>query len=95
FIFKIASGFVVVGVLVALLISLKQLILPMIVGALLAYLFKPLLGMFKYHWLPEGIRVFGLISFFVGFLFLSIWVVRSSMPDEVKKLELLTRMQYK
>lgn len=95
FIFKITSGIVVVGVLAALLISLKQLILPMIVGALLAYLCKPLLGMFKYHWLPEGIRVFGLISFFVGFLFLSIWVVRSSMPDEVKKLELLTRMQYK
>lgn len=94
-IFKTVSGLVIVGVLTALLISLKALILPMIVGALLAYLCKPLLGMFKYHWLPEGIRVFGLISFFVGFLFLSIWVVRSSMPDEVKKLELLTRMQYK
>ncbi|MES2769249.1 MAG: AI-2E family transporter [Bdellovibrionota bacterium] len=94
-IFKTISGLIIAGVLIALLISLKQLILPMIVGALLAYLCKPLLGMFKYHWLPEGIRVFGLISFFVGFLFLSIWVVRSSMPDEVKKLELLTRMQYK
>lgn len=94
-IFKTASGIVAIAVIGTLLFSLKQLILPMIVGALLAYLCKPLLNMFRYHWLPEGIRVVGLISFFVGFLFLSIWVVRSSMPDDVKKLELLTRMQYK
>jgi predicted PurR-regulated permease PerM len=69
--------------------------LPVIVGALLAYLCKPLLGMFKYSWLPEGIRIFGLMAFFVAFLLSSIWLVRSSLPNDVKKLELLTRMQYK
>lgn len=95
FIFKSVTTVIFIAVFSTLLIALKQLILPVIVGALLAYLCKPLLGMFKYHWLPEGIRIFCLMSFFVGFLFASIWLVRSSIPDEVKKLELLTRMQYK
>src|SRR5690606_28333481 len=78
-----------------LVISLTEMILPIIVGALLAYICKPLLSMFRYHWLPESIRIFGLASFFVGFLFLTIWMVRSSLPDDIKKLELLTRVQYK
>lgn len=94
-IFKSLSTLVFIVAFGGLIFALKELILPIIVGALLAYLCKPLLNMFKYHWLPEGIRIFGLMSFFVGFLFIAIWVVRSSMPDDVKKLELLTRVQYK
>jgi predicted PurR-regulated permease PerM len=95
FIFKLVAGFIFISIAGFLVVSLKQLILPILVGALLAYLCKPLLSLFRYHWLPESIRIFCLMSFFVGFLFISIWLVRSSIPDEVNKLELLTRMQYK
>ncbi len=94
-IFKVFCSVSALGFICFLIFSLTELILPIIVGALIAYICKPLLGMFRYHWLPESIRIFGLASFFVGFLFLAIWVVRTSLPDDVKKLELLTRIQYK
>jgi predicted PurR-regulated permease PerM len=94
-IFNIFMAVAGVCLFLYLIIALKELILPMVVGALLAYLCKPLLNSFRYHWLPDGIRIFCLISFFVGFLFSATWMIRSSLPDEVKTIELLIRIQYK
>src|SRR5690606_29201204 len=48
-----------------------------------------------YHWLPESVRIFGITTLFVGILFFATWSIRSALPDDVKKLELLTRIQYK
>lgn len=95
FVFKLVMTTVSVIGVIALLIALRDLVLPVLVAAILAFLFKPLLNSFKYPWLHEGVRVFGLVVFFVGFLFSSIWMIRSSIPDDVKKIELMTRVQYK
>lgn len=95
FIFKGFAFLCSIGLLIFLAIALKKLIFPMIVGALLAYLCRPLLNLFRYHWLPEGIRLFILMVSFVGFLFVATWVVRSNLPNEAELLELSTRIQYK
>ncbi len=94
-IFKLIMAAISIMTAVGLLYALRDLILPVLVGAILAFLCKPLLNSFKYHWLHEGVRVSGLAILFVGFLFSAIWLVRSSLPSDAKKLELLTRVQYK
>lgn len=95
FIFKtgfFSTSFLIVA---ALIWSLKVLILPTILGALLAYIFKPLLNTFKYHWLPESIRITFLTCTFLGFLLSTTWLVRENIPTEKEQLEILTRIQYK
>ncbi len=95
FIFKTGFFTATFVIAVVLLWSLKALILPTILGALLAYIFKPLLNTFKYHWLPESIRITFLTCTFLGFLLSATWLVRENIPTEKEQLEILTRVQYK
>ncbi len=95
FIFKTTFFSICFAVSVWLVWCLKDLILPTILGALLAYIFKPLLNSFKYHWLPETLRLGFLISVFLGFLLVSTWTIRQNLPNEKEQLEILTRVQFK
>lgn len=88
---------IVVGscLLAYLVWQLRPLIVPIIIGILLAYLFRPLKTAFRYRWLPNSLRVAILFSVLTGALLGAVKFVNSSLPNEKEKLELLVRMKYK
>jgi predicted PurR-regulated permease PerM len=75
--------------------KLSGLFLPVIVGALLAFLFRPVKERFKIPWLPHELQV--LCSFAViGFvLFFAFDTVRKYIPDDKQQLEYRVRLKYK
>lgn len=85
----------VVGMGTFLIWRLRILLLPILIGALLGYLFRPLKDRFHVKWLPHEMNV--LILFVaVGFgLFLAGNSIRQQMPNEKEKLELQVRLKYK
>ncbi len=78
-----------------LLWKLKALLLPIVVGALLAYLFRPVKDRFQLPWLPHEIRVLSLFACIGLCLFMAINKTRQMIPDEKQKLELKVRLKYK
>lgn len=80
---------------VFLIWSLRMLILPMVIGVLLAYIFRPMLNAFRVHWLPNSLRITLILSLLMGFLILCTVQIRESIPDEFRQLGLMVRMQYK
>ena len=75
--------------------KLGGLILPIILGALLAFLFRPIKERFKIPWLPHELQVlcsFAAIGLVLFFVFDN---VRKHIPDEKQKLELKVRLQYR
>jgi predicted PurR-regulated permease PerM len=75
--------------------KLRSLMIPIIVGALLAYLFRPVKDRFQISWLPHEARVLTLFACIGAVIFLSINSIRKQMPDERQKLELKVRLKYK
>lgn len=75
--------------------SLRPLMLPLIIGILLAYLFRPLKTLFRYRWLPNSLRLTIIFSLILGVLFGGAFFVKSNIPSEKEKLELLVRMKFK
>ncbi len=77
------------------MIVLSDLVLPSLVGAMLAYIFRPLKTFGRTPWLPDGVRIAGL------FLLLGVsmvWVTRvikNQVPNEIEQMELKIRLQYK
>lgn len=80
---------------VGVLVGLRSLILPFIMGAFLAYLFKPLMKGFQTsHW-TKYVRL-GL--FFIGSaigVWALVWVVANSLPTEQEKAVLKVRLQHR
>lgn len=75
--------------------KLSSLLLPMLVGAFMAYLFRPLKDRFQVPWLHHELRVLTLFAF-VGFtMYAMASTVRRHIPDEKQKLELKVRIKYK
>ncbi len=74
---------------------LSSLVLPVIVGALLAYLFRPLKDRFQINWLPHELRVLMLFAFIGAGLFVIGNNVAKHIPNEKAKLELKVRIKYK
>lgn len=83
------------GLSILLLWKLKMLILPIMVGALLAYLFRPLKDRFRVSWLPHELRVLCLFAGIGLALFIMGNNVRKQIPDEKQELELKVRIKYK
>jgi predicted PurR-regulated permease PerM len=75
--------------------AMKDFIFPTIVGALLAYLCKPLLNSFKYEFIPNTLRLFIILCFTTSVVFLFTWQIRDAIPNQQEKLEIFVRMQYK
>lgn len=78
-----------------LFFELRSIILPVLVGAILAYLFRPIKKWLHIPWLPHELSV--LISVTIAALVVSGAVsrVRAMIPDEKQKLELKVRLKYK
>ncbi len=75
--------------------KLSSLLLPIVVGALLAFLFRPVKERFNLPWLPHELQVlcsFAAIGLVLFFIFST---VAKHIPGEKQKLELKVRLKYK
>lgn len=75
--------------------KLRSLLLPVVVGALLAYLFRPIKDRFRIRWLPHELGVLAIFAAIGLLIFVGIYKGRQLIPDERQKLELKVRMKYK
>lgn len=91
------TTFTVCAVLLSMLLlwKLRALLLPIVVGALLAYLFRPVKDRFQISWLPHEMRVLTLFACVGLGLFMVVNKSRQMIPDEKQKLELKVRLKYK
>src|SRR6266516_2712155 len=75
--------------------KLRSLILPIIVGALLAFLFRPVKERFRIRWLPHELQVLCSFAVIGIALFFAFNTLRKHIPDEEQKLEFKVRLKYK
>ena len=75
--------------------KLSSLILPIIVGGLLAFVFRPVKDRFKIRWLPHEIQVLCSFAAIGLVLFFAFNTLRKHIPDEEQRLEFKVRLQYK
>ena len=75
--------------------KLSILILPIIVGALLAFVFRPVKERFRVRWLPHELQVLCSFAAIGLALFFAFNTLRKHIPDEEQKLEFKVRLKYK
>jgi predicted PurR-regulated permease PerM len=75
--------------------KLRILILPIIVGALLAFVFRPVKERFRIRWLPHELQVLCSFALIGLALFFAFNTLRKHIPDEEQKLEFKVRLKYK
>jgi predicted PurR-regulated permease PerM len=75
--------------------KLSSLILPIIVGGLLAFLFRPVKERFKIPWLPHELQVLCSFAAIGLLLFFAFDTARKELPDDKQKLEFKVRLKYK
>ena len=75
--------------------KLSSLILPIIVGALLAFVFRPVKERFRIRWLPHELQVLCSFAAIGLALFFAFNTLRKHIPDEGQKLEFKVRLKYK
>ena len=75
--------------------KLSILILPIIVGGLLAFVFRPVKDRFRVRWLPHELQVLCSFAAIGVVLFFAFNTLRKHIPDEQQKLEFKVRLQYK
>ncbi|MBO0695135.1 MAG: AI-2E family transporter [Verrucomicrobia bacterium] len=75
--------------------KLRILILPIIVGALLAFLFRPVKDRFRVRWLPRELQVLCSFAAIGVVLFFAFNTLRKHIPDEEQKVEFKVRLKYK
>src|SRR5262249_2950635 len=75
--------------------KLSGLFLPVIVGALLAFLFRPVKERFKIPWLPHELQVLFSFAVIGLVLFFALDTARKYIPDDKQQLEYRVRLKYK
>src|SRR5207248_11300856 len=93
FYFTFAALVLIVGGF--LIWKLSILILPIIVGALMAFLFRPVKERFEVRWLPHEIQVLCSFAAIGLVLFFAFNTFRKHIPDEEKNLEFNVRLKCK
>ena len=78
-----------------LISKLSSLILPIIVGGLLAFLFRPVKERFKIPWLPHELQVLCSFAAIGLLLFFAFDTARKQIPNDEQKLEFKVRLKYK
>lgn len=84
-----------ITLLVVLCWFLKGLFFPILTGAFLAYVLRPLKNSFRAPWLNDELRIFLLVSVMMVGLLWAASALRSITPGPVQVAELKTRMKYK
>src|SRR3974377_2241035 len=72
--------------------KLSSLVVPIIVGALLAFLFRPVKERFKIPWLPLELQVLSSFAVIGLVLFFAFDTVRKYVPDDKQKFEIRVRL---
>ena len=80
---------------VFLIWKLSSLVLPIIVGALLAFLFRPVKDRFKIPWLPHELQVLCSFAAIGLVLFFAFDTARKHIPDDKRRADIKVRLQYK
>src|SRR5215471_12951752 len=75
--------------------KLSGLILPIIVGALLAFLFRPVKDRFRVPWLPHELQVLCSFAAIGLALFFAFDTARKHIPDDKQRTDFKVRLQYK
>ena len=75
--------------------KLSGLVVPIIVGAFLAFLFRPLKERFKIPWLPHELQVLCSFAAIGLVLFFALDTARKYIPDDKQQLEYRVRLKYK
>jgi predicted PurR-regulated permease PerM len=75
--------------------KLSGLVVPIIVGAFLAYLFRPVKERFKIRWLPHELQVLCSFAAIGLVLFFALDTARKYIPDDKQQLEYRVRLKYK
>ena len=70
-------------------------ILPIVVGGLLAFVFRPVKERFRIRWLPHEVQVLCSFAAIGLVLFFAFNTLRKHIPDEEQKLEFKVRLKYK
>ena len=81
--------------LIGLCWSLRELFFPILTGAFLAYILRPLKNSFRAPWLNDELRIFLLISVIIVGLGWAGTSLRQLIPNTVQMAELKVRMKYK
>lgn len=89
------SALLAVSGILYLLWSLRSLVLPIILGALLAYICKPLIKNFRISWLPNSARVIIVLMAIVTGISFATQNVKEMIPTKEEQLVLQVRLQYK
>lgn len=92
---QIGVALLALAVAVYLLLSLRAIILPVLVGAFVAYLCIPLVSWVESKGAPRTAAVVLLFALFFLGLVLALRQAQSLIPDDREKLELRIRVQYK
>ncbi len=92
---QIGVALLALALAVYLLWSLRAIILPVLVGAFVAYLCIPMIGWFESKGVPRTAAVVLLFTLFFLSLVLAVRQAQGLIPDDREKLELRIRVQYK
>ena len=95
---RVFALFFVILVLISgglLIWKLSGLVIPIIVGAFLAFLFRPLKERFKIPWLPHELQVLCSFAAIGLVLFFALDTARKYIPDDKQQLEYRVRLKYK
>ena len=95
---RVFALFFAILVLIAgglLIWKLSGLVVPIIVGALLAFLFRPVEERFKIPWLPHELQVLCSFAAIGLVLFFALDTARKYIPDDKQQLEYRVRLKYK
>jgi predicted PurR-regulated permease PerM len=95
FVFYLTFAVLTLIVVGFLIWKLSGLILPIIVGSLLAFVFRPVKERFKIRWLPHEVQVLCSFAAIGLVLFFAFNTLRKHIPDEEQKLEFKVRLNYK
>lgn len=93
-IYSVAAA-VTAFLIVFLLWSLRPMILPFILGAFIAYLFKPLMNNFKGSTVTKYSKIVVFFAFLGTLFYWGGRLIKESMPSEKEKLELQVRLKYR
>ena len=75
--------------------KLSALVVPIIVGAFLAFLFRPVKEQFKIRWLPHELQVLCSFAAIGLVMFFALDTARKYIPDDKQQLEYRVRLKYK
>ena len=75
--------------------ELRSLILPLIIGALLAYIFRPLKNFIKIPWVSENLKTMIIFAFIIVVITMGTKKIKNSLPNKKEQKELQVRVKYK